>query len=100
MYGPGRTIVIYTAASAAGFSLSSLAGLFLGGLPFIGGAHFTPIVNKPEVAILGLGRGAQKPVVREGKVEARTLLPLAIPYDHRVIDRGSAARFTVAPSAV
>lgn len=61
----------------------------------IGGAHFTPIVNKPEVAILGLGRGAMKPVVRDGKVEARMLTPIALSYDHRVIDGGSAARFTV-----
>lgn len=62
----------------------------------IGGGHFTPIVNKPEVAILGLGRSVSKPVVvQEGKIEARMLLPLAISYDHRVIDGGSAARFTV-----
>jgi pyruvate dehydrogenase E2 component (dihydrolipoamide acetyltransferase) len=61
----------------------------------IGGGHFTPIINRPEVAILGLGRGAVKPVVRDGKVEARTLLPLAISYDHRVIDGGNAARFVV-----
>lgn len=61
----------------------------------IGGAHFTPIVNKPEVAILGLGRGAMKPVVRDGKVEPRMLLPMAISYDHRVIDGGNAARFAV-----
>jgi pyruvate dehydrogenase E2 component (dihydrolipoamide acetyltransferase) len=61
----------------------------------IGGAHFTPIVNKPEVAILGLGKGALKPVVREGKVEPRMLLPMAISYDHRVIDGGNAARFAV-----
>jgi pyruvate dehydrogenase E2 component (dihydrolipoamide acetyltransferase) len=61
----------------------------------IGGAHFTPIVNKPEVAILGLGRGAMKAVVREKKVEARLMLPLALSYDHRVIDGGSAARFMV-----
>lgn len=61
----------------------------------IGGAHFTPIVNKPEVAILGLGRGAMKPVVRDGKIEARMLTPIALSYDHRVIDGGSAARFTV-----
>jgi pyruvate dehydrogenase E2 component (dihydrolipoamide acetyltransferase) len=61
----------------------------------IGGAHFTPIVNKPEVAILGLGRGAMKPVVRDGKIEARMMTPLALSYDHRVIDGGSAARFTV-----
>jgi pyruvate dehydrogenase E2 component (dihydrolipoamide acetyltransferase) len=61
----------------------------------IGGAHFTPIVNKPEVAILGLGRGAMKPVVRDGKVEARMMTPLGLSYDHRVIDGGSAARFIV-----
>ncbi len=61
----------------------------------IGGAHFTPIINLPEVAILGLGRGAMKPVVRDGKVEARLLTPIALSYDHRVIDGGSAARFTV-----
>jgi pyruvate dehydrogenase E2 component (dihydrolipoamide acetyltransferase) len=61
----------------------------------IGGAHFTPIVNKPQVAILGLGRGALKPVVREGKVEARMMTPLGLSYDHRVIDGGEAARFIV-----
>jgi pyruvate dehydrogenase E2 component (dihydrolipoamide acetyltransferase) len=61
----------------------------------IGGAHFTPIVNKPEVAILGLGRGAMKAVVRENKIEPRLMLPIAISYDHRVIDGGVAARFAV-----
>jgi pyruvate dehydrogenase E2 component (dihydrolipoamide acetyltransferase) len=61
----------------------------------IGGGHFTPIINLPEVAILGLGRGAMKPVVRDGKIEARLLTPIALSYDHRVIDGGSAARFTV-----
>jgi pyruvate dehydrogenase E2 component (dihydrolipoamide acetyltransferase) len=61
----------------------------------IGGAHFTPIVNKPEVAILGLGRGAMKPVARDGKVEVRMMTPLALSYDHRVIDGGTAARFIV-----
>jgi len=61
----------------------------------IGGAHFTPIVNKPQVAILGLGRGALKPVVRDGKVEARLMTPLGLSYDHRVIDGGEAARFIV-----
>jgi pyruvate dehydrogenase E2 component (dihydrolipoamide acetyltransferase) len=59
----------------------------------IGGGHFTPIVNRPEVAILGLGRGALKPVVREGKIEPRLMLPLALSYDHRVIDGGQAVRF-------
>jgi len=61
----------------------------------IGGSHFTPIINKPEVAILGIGRGALKPVVRDGKVEIRLITPLGLSYDHRVIDGGTAARFTV-----
>ncbi len=61
----------------------------------IGGAHFTPIINKPEVAILGLGRGAQKAVVRDGKLEPRWIMPLALSYDHRIIDGASAARFIV-----
>jgi pyruvate dehydrogenase E2 component (dihydrolipoamide acetyltransferase) len=61
----------------------------------IGGAHFTPVINLPEVAILGLGRGAFKPVVRDGKIEVRLLTPMALSYDHRVIDGGTAARFAV-----
>jgi pyruvate dehydrogenase E2 component (dihydrolipoamide acetyltransferase) len=59
----------------------------------IGGGHFTPMVNRPEVAILGMGRGALKPAVREGRIEPRLLLPLALAYDHRVIDGGAAVRF-------
>ena len=61
----------------------------------IGGGHFTPIVNKPEVAILGLGKGANKAVVRDSKIESRTMLPLGLSCDHRVIDGGAAARFIV-----
>jgi pyruvate dehydrogenase E2 component (dihydrolipoamide acetyltransferase) len=61
----------------------------------IGGAHFTPIVNRPEVAILGLGRGAMKAVVRGDKIVSRLMLPIGLSYDHRVIDGGAAARFTV-----
>jgi pyruvate dehydrogenase E2 component (dihydrolipoamide acetyltransferase) len=61
----------------------------------IGGGHFTPIVNAPEVAILGLGRGALKAVVKDKQIQQRLMLPLAISYDHRVIDGGVAARFTV-----
>jgi pyruvate dehydrogenase E2 component (dihydrolipoamide acetyltransferase) len=60
----------------------------------IGGAHFTPIVNKPEVAILGLGRGVVKPVVNNGAIIPATMLPICISYDHRLIDGGAAARFT------
>ena len=59
----------------------------------IGGAHFTPIINKPEVAILGIGRGTLKPVVRAGQIESRLMIPLGLSYDHRVIDGGQAARF-------
>lgn len=59
----------------------------------VGGGHFTPVINRPEVAILGLGRGAMKAVVREGKIEPRLMLPLALAYDHRVIDGGAAVRF-------
>jgi pyruvate dehydrogenase E2 component (dihydrolipoamide acetyltransferase) len=61
----------------------------------IGGGAFTPVINKPEVAILGLGRGSLKPVVREGRIEPRLLMPVCIGYDHRLIDGGAAARFTV-----
>jgi pyruvate dehydrogenase E2 component (dihydrolipoamide acetyltransferase) len=61
----------------------------------IGGAHFTPIVNKPEVAILGLGKGALKAVVKDQQVQQRLMMPIGLSYDHRVIDGGTAARFTV-----
>ena len=61
----------------------------------IGSGAFTPIVNLPEVAILGLGRGALKPAIVAGKIEPRLLMPVAVAYDHRVIDGGSAARFVV-----
>lgn len=59
----------------------------------IGGTHFTPIVNKPEVAILGIGRGVLKPVTKDGKIESRLMLPLCLSYDHRVVDGGDGARF-------
>lgn len=61
----------------------------------IGSGAFTPIVNVPEVAILGLGRGALKPAVVSGKIEARLLMPVAVSYDHRAVDGGSAVRFVV-----
>ncbi len=61
----------------------------------IGGGAFTPIINKPEAAILGLGRGALKPAVREGRIEPRLTMPICVAYDHRLIDGGSAARFMV-----
>ncbi|MCP5517737.1 MAG: 2-oxo acid dehydrogenase subunit E2 [Verrucomicrobiales bacterium] len=61
----------------------------------IGSAHFTPIVNLPEAAILGVGRGAIKPVWQADQFVPRNLLPLTLSYDHRLIDGGSAARFMV-----
>lgn len=61
----------------------------------IGGAHFTPIVNKPEVAIIGLGRGSMQPAVVGDKIAARLMMPVTLSYDHRVIDGGTAARFMV-----
>lgn len=59
----------------------------------IGGAHFTPIINKPEVAILGFGRAVVQPVVHGKKILQRTIVPLGLSYDHRLIDGASAARF-------
>lgn len=61
----------------------------------IGGSYFTPIINKPEVAILGLGKGTVRPAWIDEKVQPRTYLPLAVSYDHRLIDGGAAARFVV-----
>ncbi|MBM4263709.1 MAG: 2-oxo acid dehydrogenase subunit E2 [Deltaproteobacteria bacterium] len=59
----------------------------------IGGSHFTPIIYAPQVAILGVGQGSQKPVVVDGKIAIRTLLPLCLSYDHRVLDGADAVRF-------
>ncbi|MFQ5863415.1 MAG: dihydrolipoamide acetyltransferase family protein [Candidatus Brocadiales bacterium] len=60
---------------------------------FIGGTHFTPIINYPEVAILGMGRIKDVPVVMEGKVVVRKVLPLSLTFDHRAVDGADAARF-------
>jgi pyruvate dehydrogenase E2 component (dihydrolipoamide acetyltransferase) len=59
----------------------------------IGGGHFTPIIYAPQVAILGAGQGEAKPVVIDGKVGVRTLLPLCLAYDHRILDGADAVRF-------
>jgi pyruvate dehydrogenase E2 component (dihydrolipoamide acetyltransferase) len=67
------------------FSISSLGG--------IGGTHFTPIINAPEVAILGLSKSAMKPVWDGKQFVPRLTLPLSLSYDHRVIDGALAARF-------
>jgi pyruvate dehydrogenase E2 component (dihydrolipoamide acetyltransferase) len=68
------------------FTISSLGG--------IGGTKFTPIVNAPEVAILGVSKSAMRPVWNGEKFKPRLLLPLSLSYDHRVIDGAAAARFT------
>ena len=59
----------------------------------IGGSFFTPIINYPEVAILGVGRSEKKQIFMNGKFETRTMLPISLSYDHRIIDGAEAARF-------
>jgi pyruvate dehydrogenase E2 component (dihydrolipoamide acetyltransferase) len=78
-----------TAAEMQGgsFTISSLGG--------IGGTAFTPIINAPEVAILGVSRSTYKPVFENGSFVPRLMLPLSLSYDHRVIDGAEAARFVV-----
>lgn len=70
----------------AGFTISSLGG--------IGGTAFTPIINAPEVAILGISKASIKPIYRDNQFIPRLMLPLSLSYDHRVIDGATAARFT------
>jgi len=67
------------------FTITNLGG--------IGGTAFSPIVNSPEVAILGVARAKLEPFVREGRLEQRLMMPLALSYDHRVIDGADGARF-------
>jgi pyruvate dehydrogenase E2 component (dihydrolipoamide acetyltransferase) len=68
------------------FSISSLGG--------IGGTAFTPIINAPEVALLGVARSQMRPMFRDGAFVPRLMLPLSLAYDHRVIDGAAGARFT------
>jgi pyruvate dehydrogenase E2 component (dihydrolipoamide acetyltransferase) len=68
------------------FTITNLGG--------IGGTAFTPIINYPEVAILGMSRAHMQPQIRDGQVVPRLILPLSLSYDHRVIDGAAAARFT------
>ena len=74
------------------FTISSLGG--------IGGTSFTPIINAPEVAILGVSRSQQRPIYHDGELVPRLMLPLSLSYDHRVIDGAAAARFTTFLSAL
>ncbi|PSJ18500.1 dihydrolipoyllysine-residue acetyltransferase [Nitrosomonas supralitoralis] len=75
-----------TDMQGASFTISSLGG--------IGGTAFTPIINAPEVAILGISKASIKPVYRDQQFVPRLILPLSFSYDHRVIDGATAARFT------
>ena len=74
------------------FSISSLGGL--------GGSHFTPIINAPEVAILGVGKSATRPMWNGREFVPRLMLPLSVSYDHRVIDGAQGARFIAFLSSV
>ncbi|MCS6947643.1 MAG: 2-oxo acid dehydrogenase subunit E2, partial [Steroidobacteraceae bacterium] len=74
------------------FTISSLGG--------IGGTAFTPIINAPEVAILGVSRASVQLVHRDGAFVPRLMLPLSLSYDHRVIDGALAVRFTTALAAL
>lgn len=76
----------------ASFTITSLGG--------IGGIAFTPIINAPEVAILGISRADIKPIYRDHQFVPRLILPLSLSYDHRVIDGATAARFTTHLSEV
>jgi len=78
--------------SGASFTISSLGG--------IGGTGFTPIINAPEVAILGVSRSATRPVWNGSAFEPRLMLPLSLSYDHRVIDGALAARFNATLAAL
>ena len=74
-----------------GFTLSNLGGA--------GGGHFTPVINLPQVAVLGLGRAAERPLWIDGAAAPRLLLPLSLSYDHRVLDGVAGARFAAAVAA-
>lgn len=74
------------------FSISSLGG--------IGGTHFTPIINAPEIAILGVSKSSMKPVWKDGQFVPRLMMPLSLSYDHRAVDGAQGARFITNLSAV
>lgn len=71
-----------------GFTLSNLGG--------IGGGHFTPVINLPQVAVLGISRAVQEPACVEDQVESRLMMPLSLSYDHRVVDGVEGAQFVMA----
>ncbi len=85
-------------ARAVKFEIADLRGatFSITNVGAIGGTFFTPMVNFPEVAILGLGQAKLRPAVYEGQVVPRLILPLSLSFDHRVVDGADAARFTTA----
>jgi pyruvate dehydrogenase E2 component (dihydrolipoamide acetyltransferase) len=74
------------------FSISSLGG--------IGGTHFTPIINAPEIAILGVSKASMKPVWKDGQFVPRLMMPLSLSYDHRAVDGAQGARFITNLTAI
>ena len=74
------------------FTISCLGG--------IGGTYFTPIINSPEVAILGVSKSSIKPIFNGKKFKPRLMLPLSLSYDHKVIDGADGARFTTTLSQI
>lgn len=74
------------------FSISSLGG--------IGGTHFTPIINAPEIAILGVSKSSMKPVWKDGQFVPRLMMPLSLSYDHRAVDGAQGARFITNLTAI
>lgn len=83
---------------AAKFDISEIRGgtFTITNLGPLGGKFFSPMVNYPEVAILGMGKGGMEPVVKDGQIVPRLILPLSLSYDHRIVDGADGARFSTA----
>lgn len=86
---------IAASARTGDFSVDDLRGgtFTISNLGAIGGTYSTPIINTPEVAILLVGRSRKMPVVVDGEIQVRLMMPLSLSYDHRLVDGGAAARF-------
>jgi pyruvate dehydrogenase E2 component (dihydrolipoamide acetyltransferase) len=84
-----------TRARAGKLTLDEMQGgtISISNLGGLGGTAFSPIVNLPEVAILGISRASMQPVFVDGEFQPRLMLPLSLSYDHRVIDGADAVRF-------
>ena len=82
-------------AREASFAIEDLRGgtFTISNLGAVGGTYSTPIINHPEVALLLIGRSRWMPVVREGRIETRLMMPLSLSFDHRLVDGATAGRF-------